>query len=156
MKESNINLYESTFPFNLAKNIKSIEGLENLGNLLDIIKVNFLISKIDANSFFLQGNIKAAFESECQRCSKLSPIDLDIKSKVGIKDKLVESSDQKISDDIHYQNLQSFNINILVREEIYLNFPSIFFCCTKEIEKGDNIIFDKKVRPFKKIRDLIK
>ena len=43
MKESNINLYESTFPFNLAKNIKSIEGLENLGNLLDIIKVNFLI-----------------------------------------------------------------------------------------------------------------
>ena len=61
MKESNINLYESTFPFNLVKNIKSIEGLENLGNLLDIIKVNFLISKIDANSFFLQGNIKRGF-----------------------------------------------------------------------------------------------
>ena len=73
-----------------------------------------------------------------------------------VKDKLEESLDQKILDDIHYQNLQSFNINTLVKEEIYLNFPSIFFCCTKKIEKGDNIIHEKKIKPFKKIKDLIK
>ena len=156
MESTNINLYESKFPLNLVKNINSIEGLENLGSLLDSIKVDLFISKINANSFSLQGSIKATFESECQRSSKQSPIILDIKSKVGKKDKLEESLDQKILDDIHYQNLQSFNINTLVKEEIYLNFPSIFFCCTKKIEKGDNIIHEKKIKPFKKIKDLIK
>ena len=156
MEDTNINLYEAIFPFTIVKDIKSIEGLENLGSLVEIIKVNFLINKIDADSFSLQGNIKATFELECQRCSKISPIILDIKSKVGIKDKLEENSDQKVPDDIHYQNLRLFNIDILIREEIYLNFPSIFLCCTKDIGEGNNMIHDKKIKPFKKIKDLLK
>ena len=151
-----INLYEATFPINLVKDLKSIEGLENLGNLEEKIKINFRIKKILTNSFIIQGDIKATFQSECQRCSKVSPVVLAIKSKVHIKDKSKEGLDLKSPYEIHYQNLQSFNIDIFVREEIYLNFPSIFLCCVTESYKKDNINHERKVQPLKKIKDLMK
>jgi len=52
--------------------------------------------------------------------------------------------------------LENFDINDLVSEEIYLNFPSNVSCCTIEGNKKSQINDLNKIKPFQKIRDLIK
>ena len=56
-----INLYEATFPINLVKDLKSIEGLENLGNLEEKIKINFRIKKISTNFPAPQKSVSSRF-----------------------------------------------------------------------------------------------
>ncbi len=83
-------------------------------------------------------------------------IKLNFKTDVGLKDIRYENIDRKGPLDIHYQDLENFNINGLISEEIYLNFPSIVTCCTIESnEKLEEKSFNK-IRPFQKIRDLMK
>ena len=60
-------------------------------------------------------------------------IKLNLETDVGIKDIKYENVDQKGPLEVHYQDLENFNINDLVSEEIYLNFPSIVTCCTIEV-----------------------
>ena len=64
--------------------------------------------------------------------------------------------DEKKRYETHYQELDNFNILELISEELQLNFPSIIVCSScKNLDKN-NKYKDQKIRPFKKIRDLIK
>ena len=82
-------------------------------------------------------------------------MDLKINTKVGIKDNLEQEVKTNEPFEIHYQNLRLFDINKFIVEEIYLNFPSIVLCCGSGSNKNKDQIKKQKIRPFKKIKDLI-
>ena len=79
-----------------------------------------------------KGKISVTLESECQRCSELFDVNLQIKSQVGIKDITEENLDSKGPYEIHYQDLNCFSIEKLIAEEIHLNFPSRAICCESD------------------------
>ena len=58
--------------------------------------------------------------------------------------------------DLRTDLTDNFDIDTLIAEEIHLNYPSIVYCCGTD--NSDEISDEdfKKVKPFKKIRDLIK
>ena len=156
MKHTLLNLNEGSFPIKLDNKFKDLHGLEDLGQVKDHVIVKLIIEKFSKVLFFAKGNISVAIEADCQSCFKKTLIKLSLETDVGIKDIKYENEDKKEPLEVHYQDLENFNINDLVSEEIYLNFPSIVTCCTIE----SNVKLEEKsldrVRPFKKIRDLIK
>tara|TARA_B100001013_G_scaffold304079_1_gene206414 strand:- start:327 stop:803 length:477 start_codon:yes stop_codon:yes gene_type:complete len=158
MKKVNnlINLLQESFPILITKEINSLEGLINLGQLKRKIKIDLSINKVSSNLFLVRGSINATFITECQKCRKPSDVELNIASEVGLKNSPEEESDSKISYEIHYQNLELFDIDKLISEEIYLNYPSIVLCCSSEITIEESLRNIKKIQPFKKIKDLIK
>ena len=156
MKHTFLNLKEGSFPIKIEKKFKDLCGLEDLGEIKDHISVNLIIEKFSKVLFLAKGNISVTVEADCQTCFKKTLIEIDLETDVGIKDINYENVDEKVPLEVHYQDLENFNINDLISEEIYLNFPSIVTCCTigsndKSKEKSLN-----KIRPFQKIRDLIK
>ena len=156
MKHILLNLNEGSFPIKLDKKLKDLYGLEGLGELKDHINVNLIIEKFSKDLFLAKGHISIAIETDCQTCFKKTLIKLNLETDVGIKDIKYENSEKTGPLEVHYQDLENFNIKVLVSEEIYLNFPSIVTCCTIEsnVELEEKSL--DKVRPFKKIRDLIK
>ena len=156
MKHTFLNLNEDSFPIKLNKKFKDLNGLEELGQVKDCIIVKLIIEKFSRVLFLVKGNISVAIEADCQTCFKKTLIKLSFETDVGIKDIKYENVDKKEPLEVHYQDLENFNINDLVSEEIYLNFPSIVTCCT--IESNDKLEEKNlnKIRPFQKIRDLIK
>ena len=68
-----------------------------------------------------------------------------------IKELHLDSSEQ---DQTHYQDLEYFNIDNLIEEELALIYPDIVKCDRSCLEKEDALM-DEKNLPFKKIRDLI-
>ena len=156
MKQNLLNLNEGSFPIKLDKKLKDLHGLEDLGQVKDHIIVKLIIEKFSRVFFLAKGNISVSIEADCQTCFKKTLIKLSLETDVGIKDIKYENVDKKEPLEVHYQDLESFNINDLISEEIYLNFPSIVTCCTIE----SNVKLEEKslnkVRPFQKIRDLIK
>ena len=156
MKHTFLNLNEGSFPIKLDKKFKDLNGLEELGQVKDHIIVELFIEKFSKVLFLAKGNISVAIEVDCQTCFKKTLIKLSLETDVGIKDIKYENVDQKGPSEIHYQDLESFNINDLVSEEIYLNFPSIVTCCTLESNEKLEEKSPNKIRPFQKIRDLIK
>ena len=156
MKHTFLNLNEGSFPIKLDKKFKDLNGLEKLGQVKDHIIVKLIIEKFSKALFLAKGNISVTFEADCQTCFKKTLIKLSLETDVGIKDIKYENVDQKGPSDIHYQDLENFNINDLVSEEIYLNFPSIVTCCTLESNEKLEGKSPNKIRPFQKIRDLIK
>ena len=151
-----LNLNEGTFPIEINKEIKELKDLNHLGELKGNIKLNLSIEKLSKVLFFAKGDILATYLSKCQRCSKKTSINLNIKLNIGIKDTKHENRDGKGALEIHYQHIDNFDINDLVVEEILLNFPQNIYCCeleAKEITVKEN---EEKIKPFKKIRDLIK
>ena len=156
MKHKFLNLLEGSFPIKLDKKFKGLCGLEDLGEIKEHISVKLVIEKLSKVLFFAKGNISVIFEADCQTCSKKTLIKLNFETDVGIKDIKYENVDEKGPLEVHYQDLENFNINDLISEEIYLNFPSIVTCCTIESnEKSDGKTLNK-IKPFEKIRDLIK
>ena len=156
MKHTLLNLNEGSFPIKLDKKLKDLYGLEGLGEIKDHINVKLIIEKFSKDLFIAKGHITIAIEADCQTCFKKTLIEIDLETDVGIKDIKYENVDEKGPLEVHYQDLENFDINNLISEEIYLNFPSIVTCCTigsndKSKEKSLN-----KIRPFQKIRDLIK
>ena len=57
--------------------------------------------------------------------------------------------------EVHYQDLDNFDIDVLITEEIHLNFPLIVHCCGPYNNDDLNDEDIEKIQPFKKIRDLI-
>jgi len=156
MKHTLLNLNEGSFPIQLDKESTELHGLEILGVIKDPIAVKLSIEKFSKVLFLAKGSMSVTLESDCQTCFKKTLIKLNFKIDVGIKDAKYENIDRKGPLDIHYQDLENFNINDLILEEIYLNFPSIVTCCTNEgNEKIEEKNFDK-FKPFQKIRDLMK
>ena len=156
MKHTLLNLNEGSFPIKLDKKLKDLPGLEDLGQVKDHIIVKLIIEKFSRVLFLVKGNISVAIEADCQTCFKKTLIKLSLETDVGIKDIKYENVDKKEPLEVHYQDLENFNINDLVSEEIYLNFPSIVTCCTIESNEKLQEKSLNKIRPFQKIRDLIK
>ena len=156
MKHNLLNLNEGSFPIKLYNKFKDLHGLEDLGQVKDHIIVKLIIEKFSRVLFLAKGNISVAIEADCQTCFKKTLIKLSLETDIGIKDIKYEYVDKKEPLEVHYQDLENFNINDLVSEEIYLNFPSIVTCCT--IESNDKLEEKNlnRIRPFQKIRDLIK
>ena len=156
MRHTLLNLNEGSFPIKLDNKFKDLHGLEDLGQVKDHVIVKLIIEKFSRVLFLAKGNISVAIEADCQTCFKKTLIKLSLETDVGIKDIKFENVDKKEPLEVHYQDLENFNINDLVYEEIYLNFPSIVTCCTIESnEKLEEKSFNK-IRPFQKIRDLTK
>ena len=156
MKHTFLNLNEGSFPIKVDKKFNDLCGLEDLGQVKDHIIVKLIIEKFSRVLFLVKGNISVAIEADCQTCFKKTLIKLSLKTDVGIKDIKYENVDKKEPLEVHYQDLENFNINDLVYEEIYLNFPSIVTCCTIESNEKLQEKSLNKIRPFQKIRDLIK
>ena len=156
MKHTLLNLNEGSFPIKLDKKLKDLYGLEGLGEIKDHINVKLIIEKFSKDLFIAKGHISIAIETDCQTCFKKTLIEIDLETDVGIKDIKYENVDEKGPLEVHYQDLENFNINDLVSEEIYLNFPSIVTCCSIESNVKSEAKSFNKVRPFQKIRDLIK
>ena len=156
MKHTLLNLNEGSFPIKLDKKLKDLSRLEGLGEIKDHIHVNLNIEKISKDLFLAKGHISIDIEADCQTCFKKTLIEIDLETDVGIKDIKYENVDEKGPLEVHYQDLENFNINDLISEEIYLNFPSIVTCCTIESNDKSEEKSLNKIRPFQKIRDLIK
>ena len=156
MKHTFFNLNEGSFPIKLDKKFKDLYGLEDLGEIKDHITVKLIIEIFSKDLFLAKGKISVTFESDCQTCFKKTLIKLNFETDVGIKDIKYENEDKKGPLDVHYQDLENFNINDLISEEIYLNFPSIVTCCSIESNVKSEVKSSNKGRPCQKIRDLIK
>ena len=156
MKHTLFNLNEGSFPIKLDKKLKDLYGLEGLGEIKDHINVNLIIEKFSKDLFLAKGQISITIEADCQTCFKKTLIKLNFETDVGIKDIKYENSEKTGPLEVHYQDLENFNIKVLVSEEIYLNFPSIVTCCTIESNDKSEEKSLNKIRPFQKIRDLIK
>jgi uncharacterized metal-binding protein YceD (DUF177 family) len=156
MENNFINLNEGSFPIKIKKSLKKLTNLDQLGEIREDIKVNLEIERMSEFLFFTKGIILVTFESECQRCFKNTDINLNLEIKVSIKDKKYQNIDKKGPIEVHYQDVHNFDIDTLIAEEIHLNYPSIVDCCSTD--NNDEISDQdlKKIKPFKKIRDLIK
>tara|TARA_B100001250_G_scaffold144744_1_gene123908 strand:+ start:1399 stop:1875 length:477 start_codon:yes stop_codon:yes gene_type:complete len=158
MKTENIllDLNEGSFPIVIKKSISDLPLIENLGVIEEEINIDIKILKLQETLFISEGNISLVIKSKCQKCFKSTKVKLDIDLKVGIKDKRYEAKDRRGPLDIHYQNLNLFDLEKLIVEEIHLNFPSFIVCCNKETDPDEGLRKPQMTRPFKKIRDLIK
>ena len=148
-----LNLTEGSFPINLEYEIDSID-VPNIGKLKKNISVNLSISKVSKNLLKSDGNIQGIFEDTCQNCLEKTNIELSSDINVTLKDLQELDLDSSDQDQTHYQDIEYFDLQKFIEEEIALNYPDIVKCnanCLKE----DNSFKEKKNLPFKKIRDLI-
>ena len=148
-----LNLTEGSFPINLEYEIKSID-VPNIGKLKRNINVNLSISKVSKNLLKSDGNIQGIFEDTCQNCLEKTNIELSSDINVTLKDLQELDLDSSDQDQTHYQDIEYFDLQKFIEEEIALNYPDIVKCNTNCL-KEDNSFKEKKNLPFKKIRDLI-
>ena len=148
-----LNLTEGSFPINLEYEINSID-VPNIGKLKRNISVNLSISKVSKNLLKSDGNIQGIFEDTCQNCLEKTNIELSSNINVTLKDLQELDLDSSDQDQTHYQNIEYFDLQKFIEEEIALNYPDIVKCNTNCL-KEDNSFEEKKNLPFKKIRDLI-
>ena len=148
-----LNLTEGSFPINLEYEIKSID-VPNIGKLKRNINVNLSISKVSKNLLKGDGNIQGIFEDTCQNCLEKTNIELSSNINVTLKDLQELDLDSSDQDQTHYQDIEYFDLQKFIEEEIALNYPDIVKCNTNCL-KEDNSFKEKKNLPFKKIRDLI-
>ena len=156
MENNFLNLNEGSFPIKIKKKLKNLTNLDQLGEIKEDIKVNLEIDRISEDLFFTKGIVLVTFESECQRCFKNTDINLNLEIKVSVKDKKYQNFDKKGPLEVHYQDVDNFAIDTLIVEEIHLNYPSIVYCCGIDSNDEMSDVDLKKIKPFKKIRDLIK
>ena len=148
-----LNLTEGSFPINLEYEINSID-VPNIGKLKRNINVNLSISKVSKNLLKGDGNIQGIFEDTCQNCLVKTNIELSSDINVTLKDLQELDLDSSDQDQTHYQDIEYFDLQKFIEEEIALNYPDIVKCNTNCL-KEDNSFKKKKNLPFKKIRDLI-
>ena len=148
-----LNLTEGSFPINLEYEIKSID-VPNIGKLKRNLSINLSISKVSKNLLKGDGNIQGIFEDTCQNCLEKTNIELSSDINVTLKDLQELDLDSSDQDQTHYQDIEYFDLQKFIEEEIALNYPDIVKCNTNCL-KEDNSFKKKKNLPFKKIRDLI-
>ena len=148
-----LNLTEGSFPINLEYEIDSID-VPDIGKLKRNISVNLSISKVSKNLLKSDGNIQGIFEDTCQNCLEKTNIELSSDINVTLKDLQELDLDSSDQDQTHYQDIEYFDLQKFIEEEIALNYPDIVKCNTNCL-KEDNSFKKKKNLPFKKIRDLI-
>ena len=148
-----LNLTEGSFPINLEYEINSID-VPNTGKLKRNISVNLSISKVSKNLLKSDGNIQGIFEDTCQNCLEKTNIELTSDINVTLKDLQELDLDSSDQDQTHYQDIEYFDLQKFIEEEIALNYPDIVKCNTNCL-KEDKSFKEKKNLPFKKIRDLI-
>ena len=148
-----LNLTEGSFPINLEYEINSID-VPNIGKLKRNINVNLSISKVSKNLLKGDVNIQGIFEDTCQNCLEKTNIELSSDINVTLKDLQELDLDSSDQDQTHYQDIEYFDLQKFIEEEIALNYPDIVKCNTNCL-KEDNSFKEKKNLPFKKIRDLI-
>ena len=148
-----LNLTEGSFPINLEYEINSID-VPDIGKLKRNIRVNLSISKVSKNLLKSDGNIQGIFEDTCQNCLEKTNIELSSDINVTLKDLQELDLDSSDQDQTHYQDIEYFDLQKFIEEEIALNYPDIVKCNTNCL-KEDNSFKKKKNLPFKKIRDLI-
>lgn len=148
-----LNLTEGSFPINLEYEINSID-VPDIGKLKRNIRVNLSISKVSKNLLKSDGNIQGIFEDTCQNCLEKTNIELSNDINVTLKDLQELDLDSSDQDQTHYQDIEYFDLQKFIEEEIALNYPDIVKCNTNCL-KEDNSFKEKKNLPFKKIRDLI-
>lgn len=148
-----LNLTEGSFPINLEYEINSID-VPNIGKLKRNLSINLSISKVSKNLLKGDGNIQGIFEDTCQNCLEKTNIELSSDINVTLKDLQELDLDSSDQDQTHYQDIEYFDLQKFIEEEIALNYPDIVKCNTNCL-KEDNSFKEKKNLPFKKIRDLI-
>ena len=148
-----LNLTEGSFPINLEYEIDSID-VPNIGKLKRNISVNLSISKVSKNLLKSDGNIQGIFEDTCKNCLEKTNIELSSDINVTLKDIQELDLDSSDQDQTHYQDIEYFDLQKFIEEEIALNYPDIVKCNTNCL-KEDKSFKEKKNLPFKKIRDLI-
>ena len=148
-----LNLTEGSFPINLEYEIDSID-VPNIGKLKRNISVNLSISKVSKNLLKSDGNIQGIFEDTCQNCLEKTNIELSSDINVTLKDLHELDLDSSDQDQTHYQDIEYFDLQKFIEEEIALNYPDIVKCEESCIEDNESLKQEKNF-PFKKIRDLI-
>ena len=151
-----INFNEESFPINIEEELSDLKEPLDLGKIKRPINISLKISKLSLNEFILSGSIAVNIEKECQSCLDLTYVQLKIESKVTIRDLRDLSEENKDGNDIHFQNLECFDVEKFIAEEVYLNCPSTILCSKKKCNKDKSEEDKEKYQPFKKIRDLIK
>ncbi len=149
-----LNLNEGKFPIKINESYDL--QLTSEIKILDYIEVDISIEKPSHGIVYAKGTLNFSYISECSSCSKNLTNEVKIETDVEIQDISVSLEKKYKNKDVHFQNLNEFEIKEFIREEIYLNIPNITFCEDKDCNH-ENI--NKKAdltKPFKKIRDLIK
>tara|TARA_Y100000590_G_scaffold4092_2_gene5416 strand:+ start:3018 stop:3485 length:468 start_codon:yes stop_codon:yes gene_type:complete len=151
-----INLNEISLPLKLNEEIPDFNEIFQQGSISSAVKVKAEIKKISLKEFNFIGLIRGKFESQCQYCLDQIKVPIKIESNVIIQDlSNLEDSDNDL--DVHFQDLDFFKIEELILEEIYLNSSTSLVCSEDKCRTVRESFTDTdKVRPFKKIRDLIK
>ena len=148
-----LNLNEGSFPIEIDLNLNSID-VPDIGILKDTLVIELKISKLSLNLLKCDGYISAQFIDTCQNCLKNTEVLIEGYVDVIIKDIKELHADSSEQDQTHYQDLEYFNIDNLIEEELALIYPDIVKCDQKCLEKEDKLTEEKNL-PFKKIRDLI-
>ena len=147
------NLNEGSFPIEVHLNLNSTD-VPDVGILKDTLNIELKISKLSLNLLKCDGYLSAKFIDTCQNCLKDTEVIVNGSVNVTIKDIKELHADSSEQDQTHYQDLEYFNIDNLIEEELALIYPDIVKCDRNCLEKEDALIEEKNL-PFKKIRDLI-
>jgi len=148
-----LNLNEGFFPIKLNFEQDSIE-VPNIGDLSTKLRVKIEISKISKGILKCEGEIQGEFLDNCQKCLEKTTVKLDDAIDVVIKDIKEIYLDNSEEVEVHYQELEMFNLETFLNEEIALLYPD-FVKCSMECQANNEVLKEEKNLPFKKIRDLI-
>ena len=148
-----LNLNEGFFPIKLDFEQDSVE-VPNIGDLSTKLRVKIEISKISKGILKCEGEIQGEFLDNCQKCLEKTTVKLDDAIDVVIKDIKEIYSDNSEEGEVHYQELEMFNLDTFLNEEIALLYPD-FVKCSIECKENNEVLKEEKNLPFKKIRDLI-
>tara|TARA_B100001079_G_C16216649_1_gene428325 strand:- start:211 stop:669 length:459 start_codon:yes stop_codon:yes gene_type:complete len=148
-----LNLNEGSFPVKLRMELDKL-SVPEIGKLATNLTIEAKISKISKNILKCDGKLDGVFIDICQNCLKETEVNLSNQIEVAIKDIKELLNDTSDQDQTHYQDLEYFNIESFIEEEVALIYPNIVKCsedCITEVDDHEA----KKNLPFKKIRDLI-
>ena len=126
-----LNLNEGSFPIEMDLNLNSID-VPDVGTLKDTLDIKLKISKLSLNLLKCDGFISAKFIDTCQNCLKDTEVLIDGSVDVTIKDIKELHADSSEQDQTHYQDLEYFNIDNLIEEELapvsytHLTLPTIY------------------------------